>query len=112
MIDVQLFKTVALDTLPGSVYLTLAPHLDTLLQEFSCHEEGIERADEIRFLAAQDRQNHFNKIRREFDNKNEPGWPAFAREQWPEIETYFNLAPRKPSPPCIGFENLDDELPF
>src|SRR5665647_2482630 len=99
MTDIALFKQAATEKLPEALYQQLQPHLETLTSYYEELKVNMLQMEEMAFYEYQERNQHFEMIRQEFNEMNEPNWPAFARERWPEIDTYFNLGPpEKPSP--------------
>lgn len=114
MIDTALFKQIASETLPDILYQQLEPHLEAVSSRYGEVETRIGQMEEIEHEERRYRSGRYNMIRQEFGNHNEPNWPTFARERWPEIDTYFNLEPKEES--CSGrrtiYGSVDDDLPF
>jgi hypothetical protein len=95
----EIYKSIAAGRLPASLYEQLAPHLDGLLEEFSDATQAYMENDyqESRRLG-----QRMQGLRAEFEKQNRPDWVKFARQNWPEVDKYFNLER----------QFIDDDMPF
>lgn len=111
MTEITIFKQIASKQLPEALYQQLEPHLDSLL---NLYQESEAICSQLDYLERRDSEMRYNEIRAEFNEKNEPNWAAFARERWPDIDTYFNLGPPEESSPSSRTEYgpLADQIPF
>ncbi len=88
MINDALFKHVASNELPASMYQMLEPHLDSLLESYRDSEA---MGDQLATLEYLDLGRRFRTLRAEFEETRDADWPAFARENWPEIDEHFTI---------------------
>ena len=88
MTDIKMFKLIASTNLPESLYQQLEPHLESLLDDISSHEQ-------IDEYFSYDNQKQLNQLKFEFRESVSSMWPAFARERWPEVDNYFDLEKAK-----------------
>jgi hypothetical protein len=101
MDNITLFKEIASKKLSVPLFEELEPHLELFF-------EYIEIAHLFEHEYREERYSRLQEIKKDFDNQVKSNWPAFARERWPEIETYFELEDKTQ----VDFRIYADDVPF
>lgn len=92
MTHAKLFKKIAATNLPEALYQKMESHLDSLLSEY---EQSEDEKNQIAFIEWNNEwkrnQETYREIKEEFNKLMQPAWLAFARERWPEIDSFFDI---------------------
>jgi hypothetical protein len=86
--------------LPPSLYEEFAPYLEKLLEHVFFAEQALAEDD---YQQAQSHAQRMRELRDQFEAQKRSDWVKFARQNWPDVDKYFDLARELPD---------DDDIPF
>ena len=84
MTTITLFKELASKKLSAPLFEELEQHIESIFND-------IQMMEYFEYESVKENSRKLRKIKLEFYKLVKPNWPDFARERWPEIETYFKL---------------------
>jgi hypothetical protein len=91
MFNATLFRAVAAQALPESLYQQIAAPLELIIKSYEDGEALTEAISADLVYADRAEWERIYQIRREFYKANAADWPSFARTRWHDIDNYFDL---------------------